>query len=265
MTTTSNVSTAPAPREPRPRTEARYQGPYRAATRVVRRRVTRTLLLAGAWFWAFWAALVVGTPFAVDRWGGDIAGLTYDAAGGPARWVAFAVGVITATALLTLHVAAGGTRRAFVDGAVRAALVGGAVFGVLSVLLSLAEERVYTVLDRPWRGPSALVDPSTPAGAVVAAAGEALVVVTYLLVGVAVLAGYRRYGAWRGTLLIPALLVPAALADLATRTGTLGILVRGLDAGLAVDTVLTLAGGAAAAALATVVAHRMLRSVPLRP
>lgn len=262
MTTTS---TAPADRAPRPRTGTRYQGPYRAATRVVRRRVTRALLLAGAWFWAFWTALVVGAPLVVGRWGGDLDGLTYDAAGGPGRWVAFAVGIIAAAALLTLHVAAGGTRRALVDGAARAALTGGAVYGVLAVLLSLAEERVYAAVERPWQGPAAPVDPGTPVGAVVVAAGEALVVVTYLLVGVAVLAGYRRYGAWRGTLLIPALLVPAALADLATRTGTLGILVRGLDAGLAVDTVLTVAGGAAAAAVAALVAHRMVRAVPLRP
>jgi hypothetical protein len=241
------------------------QDAHHAATRVVRRRVTRALLIAGAWFWALWTALVIGAPLAVGRWGGELAGLTYDAAGGPARWLAFAVGIVAAAALLTLHVAAGGTRRAFVDGVARAALVGGAVFGVLAVLLSLTEERLYAAVDRPWQGAVAPADPGTPAGALVAAAGEALVVVTYVLVGVGVLAGYRRHGAWRGTLLIVPLLVPAALADLATRTGALGVLIRGAGGDSIALAALGVVGAAATAALAALIAYRMVRAVPLRP
>ncbi|MFC8597249.1 hypothetical protein [Isoptericola sp. NPDC057191] len=239
--------------------------PYRVAVGKVRRRTLRSLVISGAWFWAIWAAFVVAVPLAVDRWGGEMDGLTYDAAGGPVRWVAFAVGTILTAALLDLHVAAGGTRRSFVDGVVRAAAVAGLAFGVLAVVLALAEQRLYAAIDRSWQGTAAPLDVGTPAGAVVTAAGEALVVVTYVLVGVAVVAGYRRGGPWRGTLLVVPLLLPAALADLATQTGVFGLAVRGGYENVPLGAVLAVAGSLAAAALATVVAHRMLSAVPLRP
>ncbi|MGH3589166.1 MAG: hypothetical protein ACRDQ0_22890, partial [Pseudonocardia sp.] len=236
---------------------------HHAAQHRVRRRFTRALVVSGAWFWGLWAALDVGAPLAVDRWGGELDGLTYDAAGGPARWVGFTVGIIVTAVLLTVHVAAGGTRRAFLDGVVRAAAVGGAAYGVLAVLLALAEERLYGAIDRHWQGAAAPLDVDTPAGAVVTAVGEGLVVVTYVLVGVAVLAGYRRFGAWRGTLLILPLLVPCAIADLATHTGVLGLAVRGAYDDVAGGALLAVGGSLAAAVLATLVAHRLLRSVPL--
>ena len=66
----------------------------RTAVRVARRRFLRALLVSGAWFWALWGLLVAGVPLAVERWGGDMEGLSYDAAGGPARWVAFTVGAV---------------------------------------------------------------------------------------------------------------------------------------------------------------------------
>src|SRR5690606_1897764 len=117
--------------------------------------------------WALWGLLVAGVPLAVERWGGDMEGLSYDAAGGPARWVVFTVGAVVTAGWLTLHLAAGGTRRSFVEGAARAAVVAGGVFGVLAVLLAVAEERLYTSLDRTWQGTASAVPLDTPAGFVV--------------------------------------------------------------------------------------------------
>ncbi|CAM3621044.1 hypothetical protein [Isoptericola cucumis] len=238
---------------------------HRVATAAARRRVMRVLLVAGVWFWGFWALLVVGAPLAVDRWGGELEGLTYDAAGGPARWVGFAVGLITTAVLLTAHVAAGGTRRSYRDGVLQAAAVVGVVFGVLFVLLSVAEERLYSAIDRTWQGSAGPLDLDTPVGLAVTAVGEGLVVVTYVVVGVAIQAGYRTFGAWRGTLLIVPLLVPCAIADVATRTGLAGLPLRGGYDDVALGVLGTVVGGAAAAVLAAVVAGRLLRTVPLRP
>jgi len=238
---------------------------HRAATRAARRRFLRALFVAGAWFWACWAVLVLSLPVIVDRWGGEAEGLTYDAAGGPVRWVAFAVGAVVTAGTLTVHVAAGGTRRSFVEGGLRAAAVAGPVLGALVVLLTLAERGVYQALDRYWQGPAAPLGVDSPTGVAVQVVGEALVVVTYLLVGIAVVAGYRRAGPWRGTLLVLPLLVPCALADLATRTGVFGIPLRGGYDDVVLGVVGTVGGTLVAAALAAVVASRMLHPVPFRP
>ncbi|MFD6176059.1 MULTISPECIES: hypothetical protein [unclassified Isoptericola] len=258
MTAATTTSAAPA-------IEAPARALHRHAVRATRRRYLRMLAFAGGWFWAGWAALVIGLPVIVDRWGGVADGLTYDAAGGPVRWVAFAVGVLTTASTLTVHVAAGGTRRSVLEGGLRAAVVAGPVFGVLAVALTLAEKSVYADLGRYWQGPSAPLGVDTVTGVVVQVVGESLVVVTYLLVGTAVIAGFRRAGMWRGALLVLPLLVPAALADLATRTGLFGLPLRGGYDSVAVGAVATVVGTVVAAALAAVVAARMLRAVPLRP
>ncbi|MFI2102884.1 hypothetical protein ACH436_06305 [Isoptericola sp. NPDC019693] len=252
-----------------PATE-RAQASHRPAVRVARRRVVRSLLLSGAWFWAIWTVFVAGVPAAVDRWGGEMPDLTYDLAGAPSRWVAFAVGAIVSGSMLRLHVAAGGTRASVVDGVLRAAALVGPAFGVMTVLLTLGEERVYAALDLHWKGGATPLPLDTAAGVVVTVVGEALVVVTYALAGVAVVAGFRRFIHVRWVLFFPPLLVlpllvPCAIADLATRTGLFGIPLRGGYETVLVGAVGTVVGGLAAAALAAVVAHRLLRDVPLRP
>ncbi len=233
------------------------------AERRAGRRVRTTLFAAGAWFWAIWIAIVVATPLVVERWGGELERITYAAAGGPGRWVAFAVGIISVAALLAIHVAAGGTRRALGRGVVRGALPGAAVFGVLTAALAVAEQRLYTALDRPWTdvGPFAV---DSVAGLTTTAVGETLVIVTYVTVGAAVAVGYRRAGPWRGTVLAVPLLLPAVVVDVATRTGVFGLVLRGApEPGPIPFAVVVLAGGIAATALAALVLDRLLRSTPL--
>lgn len=254
MTTTTN-----------PAVQAPARALHRHAVRATRRRYLRALAFAGVGFWAGWAALVLTLPVIVERWGGEADGLVHDAAGGPVRWVALGVGVLTTATTLTLHVAAGGTRRSVVEGGLRAALIAGPVLGVLAAALALAERAVYADLGRYWQGTAAPLGVDTVTGVVVLVVGESLVVVTYLLVGTAVIAGFRRAGMWRGALLVLPLLVPAALADLATRTGLFGLPLRGGYDSVAVGVVATVGGTLLAAALAAVVAARMLHAVPLRP
>ncbi|WP_402468499.1 hypothetical protein [Isoptericola aurantiacus] len=235
------------------------------AVGVARRRFLRVLLLAGLWFWTVWFLLVLGLPIVVSRWGGVATGLSYDTAGSPARWPAFAVGIIATGALLRIHLAAGGTRRALVEGVAGGALVGGVAYGVLGVVLPLLEQQVYAEVGLPWRGPGGAFALDSAARIVASVVAGTLLIVTYALVGTGVLAGYRRWGALRGTLAIVPLLVPCALVDAATRTGVFGIWLRDAPVTSVLDAAGSLAGALLAAALAAVVAHRLLRDVRTRP
>jgi hypothetical protein len=238
---------------------------HRRAERKVGHRVSGTLLRSAVWFAVPWVAIVVGTPFAVERWDGELSSLTYASDGGPGRWVAFAVGVIATSAILTIHVAAGGTRRALAAGVVRGAVPGAAVFGLLAATVMLGEQRLYGALGRPWTGAGPYAVDTAP-GFATTALGETLVVVTYVLVGAAMAAAYRRSGPWLGTALIVPLLVPAAVAELATRTGLFAQSLHDVaEPAPPVAAVVTVVGGLAAAALAAVVLDRLLRSTPVRP
>lgn len=237
----------------------------RRASGAARRRFLRTLLWAGVWFWALWAVLVLSLPLIVNRWGGVAEGLSYDTAGSPARWPAFAVGIIATGGLLATHLAAGGTRRALLDGVARGAVVGGAVFAVATIALTLFEQEVYASLDMPWQGVAGPLALDTVGGIALTVVAETLVITTYALVGVAVLGGYHRWGWLRGTLAIVPLLIPAALADVATRTGIFGLPLRGTYVASWLGVVGTIAGVLVAVALAALVAHRMLQEVRPRP
>lgn len=246
-------------------TSARTGPPHRRAVGAARRRLQHYLFATAIWFWACWAVLVVGTPLVVSRWGGVAEGLTYDSAGSPARWPAFAVGIVLTAAVLRTHLAAGGTRRALVEGIARGAVVGGLVFGALTVVLGLVEEQVYAALDLPYQGAGGNFALDTAGGIAATVVAQALVIVTYVLVGTAVHGGYRRWGPGWGTLAIVPLLVPAALADLASGTGVFAIPLRDISVDFVPALIAALVGGALAAVLAAVVAHRLLREVSVPP
>jgi hypothetical protein len=235
----------------------------RRAVRLFRREVARRLLVAGAWFWVIWAGFVFFVPWAIDRWGGEMVGLTYELAGAPARWVALAVGAIIAGTRLRLHVAAGGTRRSVVDGAALAAASIGPLFGAAAVVLTLAEERWYGSLDIAWPGGATPLPLDSATGIVVAVVGETFVVVTYLLVGVAATGAFRTRLAVLGPVLVAGLLVPCVLVDLATRTGIFAIPWRGGYDDVALGAVGTVLGGLVAVMLAAVLAYQLLTRAPI--
>ncbi|MCZ2263656.1 MULTISPECIES: hypothetical protein [unclassified Isoptericola] len=240
----------------------------RVASAAVRRRFVRRLLAAGAWFWGIWAFVVAVVPAAVDRWGGELVGLTYELAGAPARWVALAVAAVYCGAWLRGHLAAGGTRRSLVIGVLQGAAIVGPVFGVLTVLLTLAEERVFRAIDEPWPGGATPVPLDTVAGIVVTIVGETLVVLTYALVGAAAIGYYRAMPArlyLLGPLHAVPLLVPLAIVDLSTRTGLLGIPLRGGYDDPVVAALVVAGGGVLAVAVAGVGALRLMARVRVRP
>ncbi|MEG3614678.1 hypothetical protein [Isoptericola haloaureus] len=259
--TAPTVAPDTAQRRPIRRRPSRVDPGVRAA----RRRFLRVLTIVGLWFWAFWVLLVVGVLLVVEQWGGEAVGFTYDVSGSPARWIPFVVGIVVTAGALPVHVGAGGTRRAWVDGATRAAVVVGLAFGVLTVVLVLVEQQIYAEGDRPWQVDTGTVALDTAGGIAVAVAAESLVMVTYLLVAVAIASGFRRFGPWRGTLLVAPLLLPCALVDIATRTGIAGIPWRGGYDDVALGALFGVGGALVVAALAYAVAHLVLRSAPLRP
>jgi hypothetical protein len=237
----------------------------RYAVRAARRGFQRRLLVAGAWFWGIWAVLVTFVPFAIDRWGGEMVGLTYELSGAPGRWVALAVGAIVAGSRLRLHVAAGGTRRSMIDGGVLAAATVGPLFGVLTVLLTLGEERFYDGLGIVWQGGATPFPLDSAAGVVLAVVAETLVTVTYLLVGIASVGAFRTRLMMLGPILVAGLLVPCAVVDLATRTGIFGIPLRGGYDDVVLAALGTVVGGLVAVMLAAVLAYQVFPRSQIRP
>jgi hypothetical protein len=183
------------------------------------------------------------------------------------------LGILGSSAILTLHVAAGGSRRSLFEGVVRGAVVVGALFGVVTTLALLGERLLSTSLGMTWRRLGALPFDS-PAMVLGTAVAESLVLITYILVGAAIGIGFTHSTGW-GTLLLIPLAVPAVLVDLATRTGVVGTIanvelvpdidhaeVRAVE-GLA-PMLIGLGGGVLAVVLAALALHTLLRTAPVR-
>ena len=249
---------------------ATQQSVRRSATQQsVRRSAAVTVgvvRLIGGWYWAIFVVVTAAIVLISYRLGAELdQGLLDSQMGGPSRWFMLVLGIIVPAAYLRLHVAAGGTRTAHVQGTVRGAFIGGALLGLATAVYLVGERTLYGSLGLAWArefGPP--VDGY--AGIALTVVTEALVVTTYYLVGAAIAAGYYRMGAVRGTAYVVVTLVPAVLVDLATRTGVTALLVgpQNLPTG-ALGVLLGVVGGLGTAALAAWLFGTPLRSVPLRP
>ncbi|MFI6425636.1 hypothetical protein [Promicromonospora sp. NPDC050880] len=276
-TTTATTTTSAAARTTEEtvmsRTDLARAGHRRAVT-AVDRWVRRSGVVVACWFWVIYALYAVGITVGNAVTGGDLEISALDATLGAQRWAVLWLGVVGTTALLAVHVAAGGSRRSLAGGVLRGALVLGAGYGVVTVLALLGERLLSTSLGMTWRRLGALPfdSPLAVLGTVLA---EGLVVATYLLVGACIGVGFVHARAW-GALLIVPLALPAVLVDLATRTGVVGTIAN-VELRPDIDhaevppaeglvTLLTGVGGAAlAAAIAAVVLYALLRTAPVRP
>jgi hypothetical protein len=240
----------------------------------VSRRLRRSGLVVGIWFWAIYVLYAVGITVGNAVAGNDLEVSALDATLGASRWSMIWLGITASVGVLALHLAAGGSRRSLFDGVVRGSLVVGAGYGVVTTLALLGERTLSMSLGMTWRRLGALPfdSPLTVLGTVVA---EALVITTYLLFGACVGAGFARYRAW-GTLLVVPLAVPAVLVDLATRTGVVGSIANvelrpdlehaevPPSEGL-LTMLLGLGGATLAVVLAAVLLYALLRTIPVRP
>ncbi|GAA2243467.1 hypothetical protein GCM10010413_52880 [Promicromonospora sukumoe] len=241
--------------------EAERRAARRAAGVTV--RVVATI---GAWYWAIFAVIAVAVVLGTVRWGSGMDQGVVDAQlGGSSRWFVLVLGLIIPATYLRLHVAAGGTRRSMTTGTVRGALVSGLLIGAVTALYLVGERALFGALDLTWAREFGL-PVGGYGGIALTVVSEALVAATYYLVGATIAAGYYRLGVVRGSLYILVALVPAALVDLASRTGVTALVLgpESLPDGAA-GVLLGLAAGAAAVALAAWLFSAPLRSVPLRP
>lgn len=239
----------------------------------VSRKLHGAGLTIGIWFWGVYALYAVAITVGNALAGNDLEVSALDVTLGAARWPMITLGVIASSAILTLHVAAGGSRRSLFAGVLRGAVVVGAGYGVVTTLALLGERLLSTSLGMTWHRLGALPfdSPLTVLGTTVA---EALVLTTYILVGACIGVGFTHAGAW-GTLLIVPLALPAVLADLATRTGVVGTIANvelrpDLDhaevppsEGL-LTLLLGVGGTALAVVIAAVVLRALLRTAPVR-
>lgn len=226
-------------------------------------RVVRTI---GVWYWVIFTVVAVTIILAQARFGSGMTEGILDAQmGGASRWFVMVLGIIVPAAYLRLHLAAGGTRRTLATGTVRGALVGGAMIGLVSAVYLVGERALFGALDLTWAREYGLPVDGL-AGIVLSVVTETLVAATYYLVGAAISAGYYRLGMVRGTAYVVVALVPAALVDLATRSGV-GAVIAGLGnlPDGAPGIVLGLTGGLVTVALAGWLFGTPLRSIPLRP
>lgn len=240
----------------------------------VHRRLLRTGTTVGIWFWCIYVLYAVGITVGNAATGNDLEISALDATIGASRWPVIWLGISASVGILTLHLAAGGNRRSLFEGVVRGAIGIGAGFGVVTTLVLLGESALSTSLGMTWRRLGALPFDS-PVEVLGTAVAEALVITTYILVGASIGVGFKRARAL-GTLLMVPLLLPAALADLATRTGVLGSIANiELRPDLAhaevptseglMTTLLGIGGGVLAVVLAALVLHALLRTVSERP
>lgn len=222
-------------------------------------QVTGALVVIGAWYWVV-VVLIAAALLVIELRTGEIGdGSMVGRVLTSSRWFMFVMGLLIPFALLVPHVAAGGTRKAFVDGIIRGALVGGGLFGLVAALLLLIERPVFTALDRPWFRENA-VGPGN--GFTLSVISEALAVATFFLVGVAVSVAYSRFGGWVGTALLPLFLVPAGLSQLLESSFVTGLVAPA--AGL-VQLLVLVGASAVVLFLAIVVVDRLLHDVPIKP
>ncbi|PFG44493.1 hypothetical protein ATJ88_3218 [Isoptericola jiangsuensis] len=233
----------------------------RRGFRRVVRSVTEGGVIVGAGFWAVFTLVAVVVPLIVDAAGNEMGNGVLVGAEYSARWFAFTLGIILVSTIMTNHVAAGGTRRSLFTGSVVAALLTGAVYGVLNVVAFLVERAVFTGLGWTWTAPVDVV-PGDLLWWTGVALSELLVVSVYVMVGVAVAVGYQNHGAWTGTLLLLPGLVLLAAVELAAGTGSADDLLSPLRVG---PGVLWAGVGVAVLAVAAGWMHLHLSRLRLRP
>lgn len=128
-------------------------------------------------------------------------------------WIPFSISIILIATHLTVHVAAGMTRRSFSIGALITAVLTGLGYAVMFTVLLVGERWLYGEFG--WRHGSAsheglVFDP----GALTVAGGLALLFTAGAISGLLVGILYYRLGGWYGTLTLPVGLAPLVVVTL---------------------------------------------------
>ncbi|GMA32011.1 hypothetical protein [Litorihabitans aurantiacus] len=224
---TSTPVTPTAPTGASGSTPAATTAARAARRRAVERRGLEQILVGalglvaaiGLWFWGILVVLQVGIGIVLPRVLDDEeAGIQISAGPvGPVQVFLFVMGIVTAAGLLTVHVAAGGTRRSAWRGWLLAAPVVGVSFAVVGLGVTALSRAVATA-----SGPDGASLPGAFEAAVPTACGLAILGTTAYLTGIAVNVTYRRLGGGLGTLALPLVGAPVILAHVVLMGGGSG-------------------------------------------
>lgn len=167
-------------------------------------RTARDLLVwfvqMGLVYWGVVVVAVVAVPLVVDRFG-DVEVSIVWLARQSGVWFPFSVLIGVAATYPAVHVASGMTRRAYVRGALLAAVVLGSAFALVMTLLLGAERAWYGAMGWGWRLQDGWFAPDEGFGTVLLAYVATFVVAN--LSGMLVGTVYGAAGGWWGTLTLP--------------------------------------------------------------
>ncbi|MGC5626726.1 hypothetical protein ACPYO6_00585 [Georgenia sp. Z1344] len=188
-------------------------------------RATASMLgvhgVVGAWFWALAVVAVVVATLLVDHFT-TVRVSVMQFAIYATLWFPFSIAVAIAV-VLTTCVANGMTRRSFIRGALASSFVAALGHGLVMALLLIVEGWIYGALG--WAhgamgtDDDGIVDGIWESGLLAPWAVIALMVLAGLVSGLAVGAGYHRFGGLRGTLLLPFALLPVLGAQVLVDLG----------------------------------------------
>lgn len=171
--------------------------------------VTQCVWLA-LWLWPIVIVISLGVPLVVDRFGGHTGSIYSGVSQGP-RWFLFAMAIVVVAAGLGPHVALGLTRRSLVRQLAAGLLVVAAIYGAISLAVTLLERWFFDRLDWPLQTVYGQHPVPTEPWALVLV-DHAVLLAAFALSGLAVGAVYYRWGGWLGTLALPLTVGPVLLA-----------------------------------------------------
>lgn len=213
-------------------------------------------LVSGAWTWGI--LLVVGSVAIAILSSRDLLEISvFQFARYAGLWFGFTLALISALTV-SLHVAAGLTRRSFVQATLVTALVSGVLYAVVLGIVLEAEGVVYRGIGVPQAGGEA--SPAfDPAAGFATVPGLAVSFVAGQISGLVVGMGYYRFGGLRGTAFLPVALAPIYLVGTESLpTGQVQLL-----GWLDVPTALAVALAVVVLALAAYGYHLLTRAVPI--
>lgn len=240
------------------------------AARSAERRATRSAAwnvvggnaVAALWYWPIVVVITIAIAV-VQRRLDAIEGSVFLGVGLSVNGFLFVMGIIMTSALIAVHVAAGGTRRAFARGTGVAAIVT-AVGSALLLTAGLVVERLI-FRAQGWSWEQDILRLYDEHGFVMGALVMALLCATYLLVGSGVAMGYYRWGGWRGTAALPAVIWPILLCEVSLGSGYLGSPLASALGWAPMHNLLAILGGLLAIAAAFAILQALTRTIAIRP
>ncbi|KHL11264.1 hypothetical protein CLV56_3087 [Mumia flava] len=214
----------------------------------------------GRYFWAIVVAITIAVLYLTDRYG-EVEGTVADGILGSEKIFLGVMGIIIPLAMLSLHLAAGGTRRALFRGLLGAGVALAVTFAMAGAAGMLVESLVADAAGWPGSVQDArLYDEAGDFFAIVLS--WSLSGLAYFLGGATVGIAYSRWGPFRGTVVLVPMIAAVAAVEVMLGGGALGPVFTQMADQTA--GVVAVAVSVVIIAVLAVVLHRTIRDVPIR-